>query len=102
MAAHAEDKKCEKFSHLAPNYFYQPVVMETSGPHSQSFLRALGSRLAQESGEANYTAYLLQRLSIVVKRGNAVAILGCSSSSYQLINYILLFYFIVLLALFFY
>ena len=70
MAAHAEEKKCEKYSHLVPNYFFQPVVMETSGvigPNSLSFLRALGSRLAQESGEANSTAYLLQRLSIAVQ-----------------------------------
>ena len=64
---------------------YQLVVMEAPGmidPNSSSFLRALGSRLAQDSGEANSTAYLLQRLSIVVQRGNAVAILGCASGSH--------------------
>ena len=85
VAAHAEEKTCEKHSHLVHNYIFQPVVMETSGvigPNSLSFLRALGSRLAQESGEANSTAYLLQRLSIAVQRGNAVAILGCASSSH--------------------
>ena len=82
MTAHAEEKKCEKFSHLATNYIFQPVVMETSGPHSLSFLRALGSLLAQESGEANSIAYLLQRLSIAVQQGNAAAILDCASSSH--------------------
>ena len=64
---------------------FQPVVMETLvmiDPNSSSFLRALGSRLAQHSGEANSTACLLQRLSIVVQRVNAVAILGCASSSH--------------------
>ena len=58
---------------------FQPMVIETSGvidPNSLSFLRALGCRLAQDSCEANSTAYLLQRLSIVVQRGNAVATLG--------------------------
>jgi len=31
VATHAEDKKCEKYSHLATNYLFQPVVIETSG-----------------------------------------------------------------------
>ena len=64
---------------------FQPVAMETSGvidPNSPSFLRALGSHLAQDSGEANSTACLLQRLSIAVQQGNAVATLGCASSSH--------------------
>ena len=64
---------------------FQPAVMETSGvidPNSLSFLRALWSNLAQDSCEANSTACLLQRLLIVVQRANAVAILGCASSSH--------------------
>ena len=83
--AHVEEKKCEKYSHLVLNYIFQPMVMETSGvigPNSLSFLSILGSRQAQESGKANSTAYLLQRLSIAVQRGNAVAILGCARSSH--------------------
>ena len=43
---------------------FQLVVMETSGmidSNSSSFLSALGSHLAQDSGETNSTAYLLQR-----------------------------------------
>ena len=31
VAAHAEEKKCKKYSHLVPNYIVQPVAMETSG-----------------------------------------------------------------------
>ena len=68
VAAHAEEK-CEKYSHLVPNYIFQPVVVETLGvigPNSLSFLRALGSRLAQESGEA-CKFYYLSRDSIAVK-----------------------------------
>jgi len=43
---------------LAPNNLFQPV-METSGeigPTSLSLLRALGSRLAQQSGEAKFSS----------------------------------------------
>ena len=75
---------------------FQPVVMETSeviDPYSPSFLRALGSRLAQDPGEANSTTCLLQRLSIAVEQGNAVAILGCASNSHQLINFNLFYCF---------
>ena len=68
VAAHAE-----KYSHLVPNYIIACGL---------SFLRALGSRPAQESGEANSTTYFLQSLSIVVQQGNAMAILGCASSSH--------------------
>jgi len=38
------------------------------GPTSLLFLSALGSRLAQQSGEAKSSSYLLQRLSIAVQR----------------------------------
>ena len=94
MAANAEEKKCEKYSHLVPNYIFQPVVMETSGLISLSFLRALRrSCLAQESGKANSTAYLLQSLSIAECSGHP-------GLCQQLITLTDQFYF-VLLALFF-
>ena len=95
VAAYVE--KCEKYSHLVHNYIFQPVMMETSeviGPNSLSFLRALESRLAQESGKVISTTYLLQRLSIVVQRGNAEAILGCASSSHKLIFFFFFFFFL--------
>jgi len=85
VVAHAEEKKCVKYSHLAPYYLFQPVVMETSGvinPNSFSFLRALGSPLAQQSSESKASSYLLQRLSIVVQQGNTAAILGGANRSY--------------------
>ena len=78
--AHAEERKCGKYSHLVPDYLFQPMVIESFvviGPSSLSLLRALGSSLAQKSGDVNST---LQRLSVVVQWGDAVTILGCSSS----------------------
>ena len=81
VAALAEERKAVKYSHLSPTYLFTPVAMETMGaigPESRAFLRELGRRVQLESGEANSTTYLLQRLSMAVQRGNAVAIMGCA------------------------
>ena len=40
------------------------------------FLKELGHRLRQVSGEANSFAYLTQRLSVAVPRGNAASVFG--------------------------
>ena len=81
VAALAEERKAVKYSHLAPTYLFTPVAMETMGaigPESRAFLRELGRRVQLESGEANSTTYLLQRLSMAVQWGNAVAIMSCA------------------------
>ena len=55
------------------------VNYETSGvfgPKTMEFLKGLGHRLRQVSGEANSFAYLTQRLSVAVQRGNAASVLG--------------------------
>ena len=46
------------------------------GPKTTEFLKELGHRLRQVSGEANSFAYLTQRLSVAVQRGNAASVLG--------------------------
>ena len=43
---------------------------------SLAFVKELGHRVRQCSGEVKATAYLLQRLSVAVQRGNAVSVLG--------------------------
>ena len=40
------------------------------------FLKELGHRLRQVSGEANIFEYLTQRLSVAIQRGNAASVLG--------------------------
>ena len=69
---------------LAPTYLFHPVAIETSGaigPRSRTFLQELGRQVRQESGEANSTSYLLQRVSIAVQCSNVIAILGCARPS---------------------
>eukprot|EP00731_Ephydatia_muelleri_P000760 Em0001g760a len=75
----AEDRKMQKYKHLDSCYFFTPVAIETSGvfgPKIKEFLKELGFRLRQVSGEANSFAYLTQRLSVAIQRGNAASVLG--------------------------
>eukprot|EP00731_Ephydatia_muelleri_P000771 Em0001g771a len=75
----AEDRKMQKYKHLYSCYFFTPVAIETSGvfgPKIKEFLKELGFRLRQVSGKANSFAYLTQRLSVAIQRGNAASVLG--------------------------
>ena len=55
------------------------MAIETTGvfgPRTADFLKELGHQLRQVSGEDNSFAYLTQRLSVAVQRGNAASMLG--------------------------
>ena len=78
-AAQAEERKCSKYSHLSSTHIFTPISIETSGslgPKTRDFLKELGYRLRQASGEINSSSYLLQRLSIAVQRGNTAPVMG--------------------------
>ena len=79
VAAQAERSKREKYSALDQCHTFTPVAIETAGPFGPetfSFLRELGCRLKQVTGEAKSFSYLRQRLSIAVQRGNAASVMG--------------------------
>ena len=82
VAALVKNRKKVKYSCLGPAYSFIPIVIESSGacgPLTLEFLRDLGNRLRQATGEESSFMYLLQRLSVAVQRGNAAAILGTSA-----------------------
>ena len=68
VAQQAEARKMQKYKHLDSCYFFTPVAIETSG--------VFGPKTTESSGEANFFAYLTQRLSVAVQRGNAASVLG--------------------------
>ena len=73
VAQQAEERKMQKYKHLDSCYFFTPVAIETSGvfgPKTTEFLKELGVRLRQVSGD------LTQRLSVAIQRGNAASVLG--------------------------
>ena len=79
MAALAERSKQEKYAALNQHYNFTPVAIETGGPFGPEtfvFLRELGCRLKQVTGEAKSFSYLRQSLSVAVQRGNAAAVMG--------------------------
>ena len=84
VAALAEERKKTKYAHLDSSHTFTPVAIETSGvigPQSMIFVRDLGRRLAQVTGEERSTTYLLQNLSVAVQRGNAASIRGTTGQS---------------------
>ncbi|XP_055349888.1 uncharacterized protein LOC129596587 [Paramacrobiotus metropolitanus] len=76
-ARKAEEEKRRKYDYLANEYDFEPLAFETSGvtgPACLKFLRELGRRLKDATGEARSYEFLLQRLSIEIQRGNALSI----------------------------
>ncbi len=58
MAAHAEDRKCAKYSGLPVTHLFVPVAMETSGvigPKSNMILEELGNRVMRHTGNEHTT-----------------------------------------------
>ena len=68
-----------KYAALNQHHIFTPVAIETAGPFGPetfTFLRELGYRLKQATGEAKSFSYLRQRLFVVVQWGNAAAVMG--------------------------
>ena len=61
VAQQAQEKKMQKYKHLDSCHFFTPVAIETTGvfgPRTTEFLKELGHRLRQVTGEAKSFAYL--------------------------------------------
>lgn len=81
-AAAAEAKKATKYAPLAMAHEFVPVAIETMGTwgaRGLAFINELGRRIAEQTGDPRSTAFLKQRLSLAVQRGNAAAVLGTLS-----------------------
>ena len=79
VADSAESRKQALYSHLQP--MYAPVAVETTGAFSTEslqFLKHLASRLCSQSGNPLAYQHSIQRLSVAVQQGKAMAVLGCS------------------------
>jgi hypothetical protein len=78
-AEKAAKHKNEKYLELTRSYEFCAVAIETLGPineEGESFLSKLGRRLSAVSGDPRETAFLFQRLSVIVQRCNAVSFAG--------------------------
>ena len=71
----AESKKRKKYSALSRAYIFTPIAVETLGtwgPEALDFVTDVGGRLAAATGDPRSSAFLKQRISLAVQRGNAV------------------------------
>jgi hypothetical protein len=78
-AVAAEERKRKKYEFLQGRFIFVAVAQETSGiwgPEATTFLKSIGQRISEVTNEKRATSYLLQRLSVVLQRGNAASILG--------------------------
>ena len=75
----AEANKRQKYINLTDRYFFEPIAVETMGVLGNStriFLKELGRRMASETGDLREGAWLRQRISFAVARGNTACIIA--------------------------
>ena len=61
------------------NYYVVPTAHETMGswaPDSLKFLKDLGSRVSEATGEKRAKSFLFQSLSMNLQRGHALCVMG--------------------------
>ena len=76
-AIEAESRKCAKYRLLDHSIEFQPVAVETMGSWGATGLalvNEIGRRAAVEKCEPRAAAYLHQRISMAIQRGNACCI----------------------------
>jgi hypothetical protein len=78
-AEEANERKCQKYANIMLTHGFCAIACETMGPINESglsLLKELGRRITKVSGDTRERAFLLQRLSILIQRGNAMAFSG--------------------------
>jgi len=79
VAEAAAARKAAKYTELSATYLVVPIAVETMGPFCADaikFLSELGRRLSLRSDNPRETAFLFQRISVLLQRFNAVAFRG--------------------------
>ena len=78
-ACTAEKAKENKYAELEGKVIFVPLGFETIGAWGSTCLKTvkeLGNLIKKKTGETRSGAFLMQRLSVAIQRGNAAAILG--------------------------
>jgi hypothetical protein len=83
VACETKEKKRAKYASLMLTFFV-PIAEETFGAlgdGSDELMHDLARRISEVTGERRATEFLLQRLSVVIQRGNAASVLGTVDST---------------------
>ena len=79
VAEKAEDTKLSHYQELTTDYIVKPVAVETLGswgPLGLKFVKDIGQRIEDNSGEKRSRSFLFQAINMAVQRGNAASIRG--------------------------
>ena len=74
-AENAAIRKEAKYQDLTREFIFTPIALETLGPVSSqatTFLAELGKRITSVTGDPRESAFLFQRVSIVLQRFNYI------------------------------
>jgi hypothetical protein len=83
-AAKVEKKKKHLYAELPNQYLFCPFAVETLGSFGEEALelvRELGDRLCATTGDPRKTAWLFQRISVAIQRGNSASTLATIPST---------------------
>ena len=84
----AEKKKLAHYENLSSSgYIVMPVAMETLGswaPMAMKFIKDIGGRITDATGEKRSTSFLFQSIGMAVQRGNSASIAGTVPSMKKL------------------
>ena len=87
-AVKAEKGKTDKYSQIASSgYIVMPVANETLGswgPQGMKFIKEIGRKITEITGEKRATYHLFQSIGIATQRGNAASIFGTLPSGKKL------------------
>ena len=65
----------KKYRHLNNDYHVFPIAIETLGsygPHALGFIKDIGRRIQESTGEKRATSYLMQTIGIAIQLGNSL------------------------------
>ena len=78
-AEHAATLKKQKYATLSQTHEFVPLAIETSGVYNSEgldFVNKIVSRISNASSDEKETAYLFQRISVAIQRGNSILFSG--------------------------
>lgn len=79
-----EGNKIKKYQNLQNNFLFYPVAIETFGVWGNfalKFIKDIGRKISNINKDPRSTAFLIQKISIAVQRGNAASVLGNIANS---------------------
>ena len=86
-AVKAEKAKLAKYEEIRNNYHMVPIAVETLGSWGTEglhFIKCIGKKIQEITGEKRSTFYLFQSISVAIQRGNAASVLSTAKPGKKL------------------